>query len=549
MQLWSTPNAIRENQGSVFVQDDFKVHPRLMFNLGLRWEYDGTAYDKLGIGGTNADWGLARTVPVPPPAGTFVGYTVANHYNGPLPAGIVRRDTEVLTSGGAPLNNFSPRVGFAWQALGNGKLVVRGGSGFFYDVSFGNAWLQTLNTTPPNAALLNYSGAQNARATFAVPFNPPVVPGSFDGFVRTTTSAITARGTDSGVLTPLTINWNLNIQYEFRPSWTIEVGYVGSRTEHGLAQQILDIPQLATVANPVNCNFPSGCITTNTPANAAQRLPVLGFSNGGVQIASNIGDSRYNSLQAQLRKSFSHGLQFQASYTWGRAFTDLVGAAIGGGVGLTSNSNDPQNRAQMYGPADFNRPQRLAINYVYQLPPVRKGQGLAGKALSGWGLSGVSTIQTGNALTFTDSRGGVVYGSVANSRAQMCPGKTYDDIPTPGSVQSRVSGYFNAGAFCAVPVIGVVNGVGGATGYGNTGRGILLGPGQMNFDVALTKRTAVGGINESAYLEFRSEYFNAFNHPQFGNPASNAGSAATFGVITTTSVGPRIIQFALRYAF
>jgi hypothetical protein len=131
----------------------------------------------------------------------------------------------------------------------------------------------------------------------------------------------------------------------------------------------------------------------------------------------------------------------------------------------------------------------------------------------------------------------------------MCPGMTYDDILTSGSPDSRVNNYFNPNAFCAVPVIGQVNGVGGATGYGNTGRGIAIGPGQANFDVALTKKTTVGGINENAYLEFRSEYFNALNHPQFSNPATNVGSAATFGVITTTSVGPRIIQFALRYAF
>ncbi len=549
MQLWSSPNALRDNQGSAFVQDDWKVASRLTLNLGLRWEYDGTAYDKLAVGGTNVEWGLAQTVPVPPVGGTFVGYTVANHYSGPLPDGILRRDTEVLTRGGAPKTNFSPRVGFAWQPFGNGKFVVRGGSGFFYDVVFGNAWLQTLNTTPPNAALINYSGAQNAKATFAVPFNPPVAPGSFDGFVRTTTSAITGRGVDPHVLTPLTMNWNVNIQYEFKPSWIIELGYVGSRSEHGLAQQILDIPQLATASNPVNCGFPAGCITTNTSANAAQRLPVLGFSNGGVQIASNIGDGRYNSMQAQLRKIFSHGLQLQAAYTWGRGFSDLVGAAIGGGVGLTSNSNDPQNRAQMYGPSDFNRPQRLAVNYVYQLPSFRSQKGFAGKALSGWGLSGVTTIQTGSPLTLTDSRGGVVYGSIATSRAQICPGKTYDDILTSGSVNSRVTGFFNPGTFCPVPVIGQVNGVGGATGYGNTGRGIVLGPGQANFDVAATKRTVVGGFNENGYLEFRAEFFNAMNHPQFSNPATNVGSAATFGVITSTSVGPRIIQFALRYAF
>jgi hypothetical protein len=126
---------------------------------------------------------------------------------------------------------------------------------------------------------------------------------------------------------------------------------------------------------------------------------------------------------------------------------------------------------------------------------------------------------------------------------------TYGDISTSGSLQSRLTHYFNANAFCAVPGIGQVNGAGGATGYGNTGRGILLGPPQKNWDIAITKRTRVGGITENAYLEFRSEFFNSFNHPQFSNPASNFASLSTFGVITSTTVGPRIIQMALRYAF
>ena len=549
MQLWSTPNFLRENQGSLFVLDDFKVSHRLTLNLGLRWEYDGTAYDTLPVGGTNYVWSLAETVPIPPAAGTFVGFTVAKDYKGPLPAGILRRDTQVLTSGGAPLHDFAPRVGFAWQPLSTNRLVVRGGSGWFYDVVFGNAWLQTLNTTPPNAALLSYSGTQNARATFAVPFNPPVAPGSFDGFIRTPTSAISQHGVDPDLVTPLTMNWNMNVQYEFKPTWIMELGYVGSRGLRIVSPQLYNTPQLASPSNPINCGAASGCITANTAANAAQRLQVLGMAVNGAQMAANIGDSNYHSLQAVLRKTFSRGFQFQAAYTYGRAFSDVVGTAIGGGVGLSTSSNDPNNRAQEYGPSDFNRPQRLVVNYTYELPSFHNNRGFAGRALSGWGVSGITTIQSGLPITFTDTRGGAVYGFAGASRAQMCPGATYDDIPTSGSVQSRITHYFNPSAFCAVPVIGQVNGTGGATGYGNTGRGILLGPPQKNWDLAFTKRTEVGGINEHAYLEFRSEFFNAFNHPQFSNPASNVASPGSFGAITTTSVGPRILQFALRYSF
>jgi hypothetical protein len=345
------------------------------------------------------------------------------------------------------------------------------------------------------------------------------------------------------------MNWNLNVQYEFKPTWIVEMGYVGSRGLRIVSPQLYNNPQLASPSNPINCGAPFGCITTNTAANAAQRLPVIGMAVNGAQMAANIGDSNYESLQAVLRKTFSHGLQFQAAYTYGRSFSDVVGTAIGGGVGLGTNSNDPNNRAQAYGPSDFNRPQRLVISYTYALPAFNAGHGLAGRMLTGWGVSGITTIQSGVPITFTDTRGGAVYGFSGNSRAQMCPGMTYNDIPTSGSVQSRLTHYFNAGAFCAVPVIGQVNGTGGATGYGNTGRSILLGPPQKNWDIAVTKKTRVGGINENAYLEFRSEFFNAFNHPQFSNPAANVASSGTFGVITTTTVGPRIIQMALRYAF
>jgi hypothetical protein len=90
--------------------------------------------------------------------------------------------------------------------------------------------------------------------------------------------------------------------------------------------------------------------------------------------------------------------------------------------------------------------------------------------------------------------------------------------------------------------------VGGATGYGNAGRGIVRGPGQFNFDVSILKKTEVGGLSEHAYLEFRADFFNAFNHPQFGNPGVNV-TQPSFGVITTTNVGPRIVQFGLRYNF
>jgi hypothetical protein len=224
----------------------------------------------------------------------------------------------------------------------------------------------------------------------------------------------------------------------------------------------------------------------------------------------------------------------------------LAGAGQGGDVNFDAGL---QNRRIGRGECAFDRPQRLVVNYFYTLPSFRSGRGWAGKALSGWGASGVTTLQKGLPMTFLDTRGGGVFGSVGNAGAQLCPGMTYGNILTSGTVQSRLNGYFNASAFCATPVVGAVNGAGGATGYGNTGPTILLGPPQFNWDISLLKNTVVGGLREEANLQFRAEFFNAFNHPQFNNPATNVASPSTFGVISSTSVGPRVVQFALKYAF
>jgi hypothetical protein len=119
---------------------------------------------------------------------------------------------------------------------------------------------------------------------------------------------------------------------------------------------------------------------------------------------------------------------------------------------------------------------------------------------------------------------------------------TDGDIETKGSVQSRLNGYFDAAAFCPPPAVG--NG----TGYGNVARGVIRGPIQNNWDISLAKDTRVGGLSENAHLEFRTEFFNSFNHPQFADPGVAFGTGS-FGVISSSSVNPRLIQFALKYIF
>src|SRR5262249_26709129 len=137
--------------------------------------------------------------------------------------------------------------------------------------------------------------------------------------------------------------------------------------------------------------------------------------------------------------------------------------------------------------------------------------------------------------------------------AQFCSGGTARSAASSGSTQQRLGGanggvgWFNPAVFksaCTIPAIGMD----GSTGYGNSPIGIILGPGQVNWDMSLTKATKIGGIREDATLQFRAEFFNAFNHPQFANPVTNV-AAGNFGSITSTSVNPRLIQFALKYIF
>ena len=144
-------------------------------------------------------------------------------------------------------------------------------------------------------------------------------------------------------------------------------------------------------------------------------------------------------------------------------------------------------------------------------------------------------------MTLTDNRGGTVYGNAGDSRAQFCPGMGAGNAATPGGVENRLNAYFNTAAFCAPPVFGDD---GEATGYGNSSVGFILGPGQDNTDLSVSKSIA---INETK-VELRVELFNAFNHPQFARPDTNV-TDAIFGAITGSSVNPRLIQFAVKYSF
>jgi len=222
--------------------------------------------------------------------------------------------------------------------------------------------------------------------------------------------------------------------------------------------------------------------------------------------------------------------------------TDVQGsgqsAVFTGGSGDSNNSDDRQQR---WGPAAFDRTNRFVFAYRWELPKLHGGNLLARQAVNGWAVSGVTTIQSGDRLTITDAAGGSVYGGVSTSRAQLCPGSTNHSIETSGSAESRLSNYFNASAFCPAPVIG------DGTGYGDSSDGVVRGPMQDNSDITISRLFPLGSSEKRA-LDFRAEFFNAFNHAQFSDPGTGFGNG-NFGVIQSTSVAPRIIQFAAKISF
>jgi len=524
-----------------FAQDDIKVNSHLTVNVGLRWEGIGQTSDGKGklvdFWPTLASNNLA--------ASPFSGFIASSNFPGTLPAGIARNNNSTFAANAWALNNFGPRLGVAWTPPHfNNKLVLRGGFGIYFTHPPVNDAFQLI-VNPPFFSRQTNVGALNGLATLQVPFNPPSNE-VFPNFVqRTPTSALTINSISPDWKTPYTEQWNMGIQYALNNTTTFQVGYVGSRSRRIETTNQINQAGLASAANPINGEI------TNTVANAVDRVPVLGIAPSGLNQAQWTGYSNYNSLQATVTRRLSHGLQFGASYTYGKTLTDITGVGtfpLGGGV--YNNQFDPQNG---YGPADFDTRNRFVANYLWNIPNFHNNEGIVGKVLSGWGASGVVVVQSGPALTFTDPSAGSIYGlagAFGTFGATLCPGMTAKDILTPGPVQVNLNNFFNKNAFCAAPALD------GGTGFGTLGRGVVYGPGQHNMDMSIFKDTKVGGLSEAGTIQFRAEFFNTFNTPQFASQTTTQFSTAitqlgapSFGQVTATTVSPRIIQFGLKYTF
>ncbi len=515
--------------GDLYAQDDIKVSRRFTLNIGFRYERLGHFADQLG---RNSNFDYSRANQNPPAAGTLQGFTVPSNYKGSVPDGVTKlSSTTGLNDAGQ--NTWNPRLGFAWQLPGTDRLVLRGGYGIYHSRTTGQPFIQLL-TAPPFAVLTSLASTQNGAATLANPFPPAVTLPAFQPYSPTTSRTLTI--IDLNSRPPSLQRYSMGLQTKLARSVVLEIGYNGTRGTHLLRSRSVNQALLASPSNPIRG------VTTNTVANIPLRVPYQGFTSSGMTDIEASGANWYNALDVSLEKRFSHGLQFLASYTWARLLsTDSFSSNGGNGGSATGNQNDPRQR---YGPDNFVRDQRFVLSAVYSLPWLKNSHSLMGEVLGGWQLSGVTTIQSGRLLTLTQTNSANIFG-ISADRAQLAPGCTYPQLMTSGSVESRLNTYFNRSCISTFPIIGDDN---RATAFGNSGVGIVRGPNQANVDLSVLKQFPIPAWTDRTRLEFRGEFFNALNHPQFSDPTLSVTSAS-FGRILTTSVNPRVIQFALKFAF
>jgi outer membrane receptor protein involved in Fe transport len=568
-------HAYRDPYAALFIQDDYKLTRKLTVNLGMRWEYLPIMIDAKGFA-TNINPSYINANPIPGNSaigcpnpsfssatdpcvpGSLAGFVVPSNFPfsqfaTPAVGGLIQSSHKGFQPNNTPLDDFSPRVGLAWSPLNSNRLTVRSGIGIFRDRSGALNYIGGITQAIPYATPLFETSQQSAILSslgqpYVIPPNPwtPRTADFTTGLSSNLTDTLTTPNYNK---TPTTYEWNLAVQYQFLPTWTVDLGYVGSHSIQNegtggipsYTGQQLNGPCLVGAPCPVpDPAITSGLVTSNTTGNTSLRVPYLGFAPTGLMAFADDYSTKYNAAQVTVRKQLSHGLTLNAAYSWSRTFGSLFAY------------NSPY--VATYEQNINYHPQRLTVTYEWDIPS--NFQGFMGKVANGWGVSGVTTVQDGVPLTITNGKGGTIYGQVNPATAQYCSGMGAGNVASGGSDKQRLggafggTGWFNTSAVnCADPPV-VLNGVAQpGTGWGDVPPSILLGPGQFNTDLSLIKTTKVGGIREDGSLVFRTEFFNAFNHAQFNNPGTLDVTKGTFGQITSSSVNPRLIQFGLKYIF
>jgi len=468
---------LRTESYSFFVNDSFRIRPRMTLSAGLRYEYNS------------------------PPVDT---QDRANLYD-PVTGRLVQVGTGGVQRAGyeSDKNNFAPRVALAWAFGKDSATVVRAGYGVYYDQS----------PLAPGEGLYFNPPFFDFRFYFQLPQAPLTIFNPFP-FNTPSQSPPSAFAFDRNLRTSYTQHWNLSVQRQFGANLVAELAYVGAKGTKLLAARDINQPQ----ASPQPLNL--------------RPNPLFG------EITQQEGSaaSNYHSFQARAQQRLAFGLALLGAYTYGKSIDNASGIFSSAG-----DPNYPQNSFDLgaeRGRSGFDVRHRFSLSYSYDLP-FGKGKSLLGDAglatalLTGWQTYGVITLQTGRPFTvallpeFDNSNTGISnLGFLGNDRPNLI-GRAKLQNPTPEL-------WFNTTAF-AIPPFG---------SFGNSGRNIVDGPGFQNVNFSLIKNTALW---EAATIQFRTEFFNLFNHPNFGLPDNFVGSPSFGRVLSADS--PRRIQFGLKLLF
>ena len=511
---------IRERAFDAYAQDNYRITSNLTLNLGLRYELPLPATENKNRMNLFVPGAQSRVIPNAPPGLLYPG-------DPGVPAGLIP----------AQKTAFAPRVGFAWNPRGDAKTVISAAYGIFYEPYYTGEGgpLQDPVSAPPYLKTQQISFPVNS---FANPFYSP------KPFSQPFPEPMTLLVLSRNLHLPYAQDWNLNIQRSFGPDWLFQIGYVGT-TGVRLPRFIegdpaVFVPGLDSSGNPIstenNVNqrrLYSGC-TLAQPNNCV-------YSSVG-EIAS-IANSSYNALQTSLRKRFSYGLSFLASYTWSHSIDDvssfnITGSASQPVAGENDLAQNPFDLAAERGPSMFDSRNRFVLSYEWSIPFLQHSSEWYGKILGNWQLNGIFTAMSGTPFTVFDSNDVSLQGQApeisgfSSNRPNV--------IGNPNSGPRTVAEWFNVSAFQKLQP----DPLGRFEVFGDEGRNAVEGPGYVDWDFSAFKNIP---LTESKELQLRGELFNFLNHTNFRLPVSDIESP-TFGQIQS-DVGPRVIQVALKFLF
>lgn len=530
------PSYAEQTAGLVgFLQDDWKLTPKLTINLGLRYELEFPTTERYN----RTVAGFDTSTPSPIQSAAQAAYALnpiaqvpVNQFNvlgGLTFAGVGGNSRGIWQT---DKNNFAPRVGVAYAL--NSKTVVRGGYGMFYD-QLGVVRRAVIQTgfSSNTSVVTSVDNGQHFIAGLTNPFpnglTQPVGAGL--GLMTYTGQSITAFNTK--LSTPFIHRWQIGIQRQLPGQIVIEVAYVGNLGKDLLATRNLDnVPRQYLSTSPVRDQTTINLLTAQLPNPFYPLLPATSLSGAttsrsqlllpypqftGVSQTTNEGYSWYQGLQTRFEKRISKGFTVGVSWTWSK-FMEATGF-------LNPTDVSPERVI-----SDQDRTHRVVTTGVWELPvgPGRKWgstvHGLPGKLIGGWQTGFVFQTQGGPAVGFGNA---IFTGNLS-------------DIPLSGS-QRTIYNWFNTTGFNRVSSQQLSNNI---RALGTRFSGVRA-PGTNNWDISAVKNT---GIGERVRLQFRTEFVNALNHTQFSPPNTTPTSSA-FGFITTTSQWPRTIQFGLKLLF